>query len=225
MGMTPTGLIALGGRALTEVPVEPDGPEARQWLSDELAGPEYLSAQPTWFDLLAASIRDWFASLDFSGSGGPPGLGILIVVVAVAIALLIAFLVFGVPRINRKSSVTGTLFGDDDDRNSAAIRRAAEQAAGRDDFTTAIAEMFRAIARGLSERTILTVTPGTTAHDFGTRAGRAFVDDAGALADAATAFDEVRYLGRVGTRAQFEAISNLESKLRASKPDLQAVHA
>jgi hypothetical protein len=225
MGITSIGLGALSGLVPTEVPVEPDGPEARQWLSDELAKPEYLSAQPTWFDLLAASIRDWFSSLNFSGGGGPPGLGVLVVVVAIALALLIAFLVFGVPRLNRRSTVTGTLFGDDDDRNSSAIRRAAEQAAARDDFATAIAEMFRAIARGLSERTILTVTPGTTAHDFGTRAGRSFPGDAPALSDAAAAFDDVRYLGRDGTRAQFEALASLESRLRASKPELQAVSA
>jgi len=223
--MTPAGLVALGGLIRADVPVEPDGPEARQWLSDELAKPEYLSAQPTWFDLLAASIRDWFASLDFSGAGGPPGIGVLIVIVAIAIAITIAFLVFGVPRINRRSTVTGLLFGDEDDRTSSTIRLAAEHAAASNDFATAIAEMFRAIARGLSERTILMVTPGTTAHDFGTRAGHAFPNDASALTDAAAAFDDVRYLGREGTREQFEAIASLESRLRATKPDLLAVHA
>lgn len=216
---------AIGAVVPVEVPVDPDAPEARQWLSDELAKSEYQAAQPTWFDLLAASIRDWFLSLNFDSAGGPPQLGILIVVIAIALALVIVFLVFGVPRLNRKSRVSGSLFGDEDDRTAATIRRSAEHAASRGDYATAIAEMFRSIARGLAERTVLTVTPGTTAHDFGTRAGRAFVEHRDALTQAASAFDDVRYLGREGTQKDYLAIAALESALRASKPDLQAVHS
>ncbi|MGV8970192.1 MAG: DUF4129 domain-containing protein [Microbacteriaceae bacterium] len=214
---------ASGWRVSSEVPVDPDSPEARQWLADELAKPEYQAAQPSWFDLLAAAIRDWFLSLNFDGAGGPPQLGILLVSVAIIVAIVILFLVFGVPRLNRRSRVTGALFGDNDDRNSAAIRKSAEQAASRRDFAIAIAEMFRAIARGLAERTVLSVSPGTTAHDFGSRAGRAFPEHDEALAAAASSFDSVRYLGGLGSEEDYAAIAQLESRLRVSKPELAAV--
>ena len=56
-----------------EVPVDPDAPEARDWLVRELANPEYEAARPTWFDLLAQRVVEWFESLRFTpGEGGFP---------------------------------------------------------------------------------------------------------------------------------------------------------
>jgi hypothetical protein len=205
------------------VPVDPDAEEARRWLIEELAKPDYRAAQPTWFDRLAAAVRDWFESLSFGSVDGPPGLGALLVVLAVLAALVVAFLVFGLPRFGRKSAVTGDLFGQHDDRDAAAIRRAAETAAAAGDFELAIAEMFRSTARGLAERTVVTTSPGTTAHDFAVRAATAFPDFAEALSAAATSFDGVRYLGRAGSPDEYAALAALERGLRAARPQLQAV--
>lgn len=219
-------IAALGGWAggvASGVPVDPDAEEARRWIVDELAKPEYREAQPTWFDLLAAAISDWLQSLTLGSAGGPPGIGLLIVILAAVAALVVAFLIFGLPRLTTRSRVAGGLFGDDDARDSATIRRAAEGAARSGDFALAIAEMFRCTARGLAERTVLTTSPGTTAHDFARRAAAAFPAFAGPLGDAADAFDEVRYLGRPGTLAQFEAMAGLERGLREARPVLEAV--
>jgi hypothetical protein len=227
------GVSALGGllsRSLaTGAPLDPDAEEARRLLLDELTGADYRAAQPTWFDLLAAAVRDWLASLTLGAGGGPPGVGTLVVVLIVAAALVVAYLVFGAPRLNRRSTVTGGLFGDDDRRDAAAIRTSAQLAAARGEHALAITEMFRAIARGLAERTVLTTTPGTTAHDFAVRAGRAFPASVAALATAASVFDDVRYLGGEGTSAQYEQVAELERALRAARPVLEpvagAVHA
>ena len=205
------------------VPVDPDADEARRLLLDELSKAEYREAQPTWFDRLATAIGDWLQSLTVGSAGGPPGIGQLIVILVVVVALVVAFLVFGLPRLATRSRVSGSLFGDDDARDAAAIRRAAESAAGRGDFALAITEMFRATARGLAERTVLSTTPGTTAHDFAQRAASAFPDFDDALRDAAVAFDEVRYLGRDGSGTQYEAIAALERGLREAKPVLETV--
>jgi len=205
------------------VPVDPDADEARRLLLDELSKPEYREAQPTWFDRLATAIGDWLQSLTVGSAGGPPGIGLLIVILLVVVALVVAFLIFGLPRLSTRSRVSGSLFGDDDARDAAAIRRAAESAAGRGDFALAITEMFRATARGLAERTVLSTTPGTTAHDFAQRAASAFPDFDDALRDAAVAFDEVRYLGRDGSATQYEAIAALERGLREARPVLETV--
>lgn len=205
------------------VPVDPDGPQGQQWLRDELAKPEYEAARPTWFDRLATTVYEWLGSLDVGGNGGPPGSGLVIILVIVAAVVLIAFLIFGLPRLNRRSRVTGTLFGDDDARTATSIRKAGEDAARTGDYATAIAEMFRAIARGLAERSVLSTTPGTTAHDFAQRAGRAFADHAIALDAAAIAFDAVRYQGGEGSPEQYEAVAALELALRSAKPALTAV--
>jgi len=208
---------------LSSVPVDPDGPQGQQWLRDELAKPEYEAAKPNWFDRLSAEFFEWLASLGGDGDGGPPGAGLLIILVIVAVVVLLAFLIFGLPRINRRSRITGTLFGDDDARTAAAMRNAAEDAARNSDYALAIAEMFRAIARGLAERTVLTTSPGTTAHDFAARAGTAFPEQAIALDVAAIAFDEVRYLDRPGSAEQYAAVAALETELRTAKAQLTAV--
>lgn len=209
---------------LLSVPVDPDRPEARRLLADELAKQEYQAAKPTWFDQLLGEFNRWINSLQFGGTDSPPAFGMLVVLGVVLALLLIAFLIFGLPRINRRSSVTGSLFGEDDARTAAQIRAAGEQAAERGDYTVAIAEMFRSIARGLAERGVLTTSPGTTAHDFATRAGTAFPPRRDELAASAVAFDDVRYLGGEGSRGQYDLVERLERALRAAKPEvLEAV--
>ena len=205
-----------------DVPVVPDAPEASEWLITELSKPVYQAAKPTLFDRIAQAISDWIASLRFGEVQGPPALGLALVIGVVVIGLVVAFLVFGVPRLNRRSGVAGPLFGDDDARDADALRRAARDAAGRGDYSAAVVEMFRSIARGLSERVIVTTSPGTTAHDFAGRSGLVFPDLAGDLRTAAVTFDAVRYLGREGTREQFEQVAQLEAQLRASRPLLEA---
>jgi hypothetical protein len=208
-----------------EVPVDPDPPEARDWLIDELAKPVYQAAQPTLFDRIAKAIADWLASLQFGDIQGPPALGFGVIIALVVVGLVVAFLIFGVPRLNRRSAVAGSLFGDDDDRTAVRMREDAEEAAARGDFSAAIAEMFRAIARGLAERTIVTTTPGTTARDFARRAGLVFPDLADSLVESAAAFDDVRYLGRDGTHERYRDMASLERSLRAARPALEAASA
>lgn len=201
-----------------DVPVDPDRPEARRLLAEELAKQEYQAAKPTWWDLLLGQFTDWINSLQFGGSEGPPAFGMLVLLIVVGVLLLIAFLIFGLPRLNRRSRVTGSLFGDDDARTAAQMRAAGEAAAARGDYTLAIAEMYRSIARGLAERTVLSTSPGTTAQDFARRAGLAFPGHADDLMQSAVAFDSVRYLGGEGTREQYELVERLERQLRAAKP-------
>ncbi len=201
-----------------DVPVDPAPPEARDWLIDELSGAQYQAAKPTLFDQIAKAVADWFDSLQFGDVEGPPVFGYGVLLALVVAGLIVAFLVYGVPRLNRRSSVTGELFGDDDARTAADMRRDAQAAASRGDFTTAIAELFRAIARDLAERTLVTVTPGTTARGFATRAAVLFPEFEAKLVTAAAAFDEVRYLGRAGSAESYRDVAELDEQLRAARP-------
>ncbi|HEX7835245.1 MAG TPA: DUF4129 domain-containing protein, partial [Pseudolysinimonas sp.] len=83
---------------------------------------------------------------------------------------------------------------------------------------TAVAELFRSIARGLAERTIVTTYPGTTARTFARQAAAVFPAEAEPLAAAALDFDGVRYLERTGTAEQWAAMVGLEKRLRAARP-------
>jgi hypothetical protein len=228
LGLAGHAGVLLGARAGAlpgAVPVDPSPPEAHDWIVEELSKPAYQAAQPTLYDRISKAISDWLSSLTLGDAQGPPGLGLGVVVVLVAAAIVVAILIFGLPRLNRRSAVAGSLFGDDDARDAAAMRRDAAAAAARGDHTTAVAEQFRAIARGLAERLLVTVTPGTTASGFAARAGDAFPAERAPLTAAAAVFDGVRYLGREGTADQYRDLVALDESLRAAKPRLEGVPA
>ncbi|WP_353988385.1 DUF4129 domain-containing protein [Ruicaihuangia caeni] len=199
---------------LTEAPLDPSADEAREWVLRELADPAYQAAQPTWWDRLSQAFWEWLTSLELGGGEGPPVLALAVIGGLIAIGLLVAFLVYGLPRLNKRSAATIELFGDDDTRDAAELRRAAQLAASAERWDEAIAESFRAIARGLVERTLVQVLPGTTATEFARRASAVFVDERDELAAAASAFDRVRYLGEPGTRETYERMTALDTRLR-----------
>ncbi|MBF4574411.1 DUF4129 domain-containing protein [Herbiconiux sp. VKM Ac-1786] len=213
--------------AVTDVPVEPGADEAREWMIGELSKPPYQAAQPTWFDLLSRAIGDWFSSLRVPDGSGLGGLIPLIGVVIVVVVLVVVFLVYGRPRLNRRSRAEiGGLFGTDDTRSAAELRASAARAAAAGDFTVAVEEAFRGLARGLTERTIVTTSPGTTAQDFSRRAGSSFPAALGELADGAALFDGVRYLDRSADRADYDRIVALDRRLQTERPvALEAVPA
>ena len=211
----------LGAIALVGIPVDPDAPDARRWLREELAKAPYQAARPTWFDRLSQAVLDWFGSLVAPSGAGFAGWVPLIVTIVVAAVLTSLFLIFGLPRLNRRSTLATELFGVNDLRSAADLRTAALVAASHRDWNLAGAEMFRALARGLFERTILITTPGTTAHGFAERAAGAFPRDRVRLAAAADVFDGLRYLGDAGTEEGFRAVAALESDLREATPVLR----
>jgi hypothetical protein len=203
--------------AVLAVPVEPNGDEGRSWLIDELAKPVYQAARPTWFDLVSRAFFDWLGDL-LNGAGEGSGLVALVLVVLVLAALVLgAFLVFGRPRRNRRSGASDAVFGENDARGADELRASAARAAADGDFTTGIQELFRALARGLADRTLIDLYPGMTAHGLARAAALAFPDQGRALAQSAADFDAVRYLGRTGTEDQYRSLAGLERSLREAR--------
>ena len=203
-----------------DVPVNPDSAEAQRWIIQELSKPEYRAAQPTWFDRASKAFWDWLQSLKIDGGPGAQGPILIVALIVVIAALVAAFFIFGAPRLNRRSAGDSALFGDDDVRDAAAMRQSADEAADRSDWVLAIEEIFRSIARGLAERTLVTVSPGVTARDFAVRAGTVLPAFSERLSAAASAFDDVRYLSREGTEAAYRSAMALESDLRRARPAL-----
>ncbi|WP_430646012.1 DUF4129 domain-containing protein [Agromyces sp. GXS1127] len=206
-------------------PLDPDAPEARRWVVDELAKPEYRAAEPTLFDLAAQAVRDWIASLFSGASGLPMPTLALIAVLVVAGLVALGLLVFGLPRLRRRAPAAVPLFDDGDLRDAATLRRAAERAAASGDWTLAVEERFRALVRALVERELVRVHPGTTAHGMARAASDAFPASAVALEHAADAFDGVRYLGRTGDAGTYAAVAALDAELEAARPPADAAAA
>jgi len=215
--VTPVLLVA---RALAPVlaPVEPDAEEARDRLARELADPAYRAAEPSWFDRLVADVLEWLGDLFDSGPGAPPQVLLVVVVLLVVGLLVAAYFIYGAPRANRRSRAAEPLFGDDDARDAAALRAAARTAADAGDHALAVQEMFRAIARSLSERAVLTASPGTTATGFAGRAADYFPDRRDELRAAAEAFDDVRYLGGEGSEPAWRRVAELDRDISAARP-------
>jgi hypothetical protein len=205
------------------VPVDPDAPTAQRWLARELSGSPYQQAKPGPIEDLVDRALDWLQNLVLprpQPGGGLPDLSGLVpalLVVGVLLLLVIAFLVFGVPRLNRRSRNRRELF-DDDERDADTLRRDARRSAADGDYTTAVVALFRALARRLDERAVVPSFPGTTARGFARRAGDAFPDAAERLASCADDFDAVRYLDLPGTAEQWERIRALEAELHGARP-------
>lgn len=92
---------------------------------------------------------------------------------------------------------------------------AAEQAAQRRDFGTAVRERFRAVTRGLEQRGLLEVrrarTARATAHDATTVLGeRGELADPTELPSAAHSFDEIVYGGRPATEAEYRHLERVD---------------
>lgn len=203
-----------------EVPVEPDAPDARERLLDELSDPAYAESQPSWFDLLSQAVLDWLSSLRLAEGDGVPALALLIGGLLLAAAIAAAILIYGVPRWRARSGVGVELLGDRDRRTARQLRRDAERWAAAGDWARAIADRYRAVARALDERTLVPALPGTTAHGFARAAGRVFPAEAAALEAAADRFDGVRYLDRPGTADDYALVRALDDRLEAAPAPL-----
>ncbi len=208
------------GSSVLEVPVEPDAPDARERLLDELSDPAYAESQPSWFDLLSQAVLDWLSSLRLADGDGVPALALLIGGLLLAAAIAAAILIYGVPRWRARSGVGVELLGDRDRRTARQLRRDAERWAAAGDWARAIADRYRAVARALDERTLVAALPGTTAHGFARAAGRVFPAEAAALEAAADRFDGVRYLDRPGTADDYALVRALDDRLEAAPAPL-----
>lgn len=199
-------------------PLSPSADEARRLLERELAKSEYQASKPGLLDRAAQAILDWFSSIRFGTLTGTPAIVIVVLLVLVAAALVVIFAVYGLPRLHRRSRDAPSLFGDDDVRTAGALRSSADRAAQSGDFTQAIVELYRAIARDLGERGVITTSPGTTAHDFGERAAALFPAHGRAIRRAAAVFDDVRYLDRPGSESAYRDLRDLDTTLEKAEP-------
>ncbi|GAA5039159.1 DUF4129 domain-containing protein [Microbacterium fluvii] len=212
------GLIAVSVALAT--PLVPDGDEARSWAEQELRDPVYATAEPTAFDRVARAVGEFFAAL-FSPqvpTGWGPALAVVAAVVVVVV-IAAAFVIWGVPRATvRARAATADLFGDAEQRTADQLRAAAAAAADAARWDEAIVLRFRALARSLDERGIVTTPPGATVHAFARAAARAFPAAGDELEAAASAFDDVRYLRRPGTAQLHALVARVDDRLARARP-------
>lgn len=197
-----------------DVPVEPDADEARRWVLEELAKPEY-STDPS----LLARFIEWLTGL-FDGAPvldlSTPWVALVIVAVVLLVAG-IAYRVAGPVRLSRRRASSAVVL-EDDTRSATELRAAADAAAATGDWATAVLERFRAVVRALEERALLDPRPGRTAWEAAQAAGERLPDVAGDLGRGAHLFDDVCY-GKVAVGPDADAfLRDLDARAAAARP-------
>jgi len=186
---------------LRDVPVVPDAETARDWAVRELADPVYHEG-PSLLERLIEWVLSLFDNAP-SGLGLPPALVGTLVVVAVGLVVAVAFVVAGPVRASRRAPASVVVLGDDA-RSADDLRAAADSAAARGDWSTAVLERFRAVVRSLEERALLDDRPGRTADEAAEAGASRLPARAGDLRRAARLFDDVCY-GEVAVDAAADA--------------------
>lgn len=206
-----------------EPPVLPDADEARRWAAEELAKPEYRSAEPGWVDELWRGFLDWLASLEGpSGVEGNVAAPLTGVVIAVLIA---AAIIVARPRLNARTKNAAEVFDDDTSVSAPDYRESAAAAADRGDWGTAVVHCFRALVRAAEDRNIMDVRPGRTADEVARELAGVFVPEARRLDRAARTFDRIRYGHGTAGRDDYDAMTALDASLQSLKPGASAYPA
>jgi Flp pilus assembly protein TadB len=151
----------------------------------------------------------------FHTTSGLPGGWWAVVTLAACAVIVTAVVRARIGPVARSARRAAELAAPGLARTASEHRAAGQRLAAAGDFAGAICECVRAIAAGLNERGVLAPRGGRTADELAAEAGRALPQYDAELRAAAQAFDEVRYGQRPGSRAGYERVANLETRIRA----------
>lgn len=196
-----------------EVPATPNAEEARRRAEEELAGPAY-HPEESLVSRLWRWIAEHFDPRDVVPQA-PAWLSVLVVVlILTALVVLLVMLLTRVSGARRSRIKDGLLF--EDERDALTLTRAADAAAERGDWVTAVVERFRAIIRSLDERGAIEDYPGMTAHEAAGLAAPSVGPLAEDLRQGADLFDAVRYGHVMSAPAQDAWMRSLADQIAAA---------
>jgi hypothetical protein len=196
-------------------PLDPSSAEAQQWVRDELANGRY-HAQPSWLQRFIAWLLDL---LNGPSTGSLPAWPIvLVVLVVLAVVALVILRTIRREPAARRGGRGASAAVDDVGLSAQDYRRRAQAALGRGAWDDALLDHYRALAASAVERTVLNELPGRTAHEVAVALGAVFPGEHDALAQAADAFDDVRYGHRPTSEARARATADLDARLLRTRP-------
>jgi hypothetical protein len=200
--------------------LDPTPPEARDWLTHELNGSDY---QEPWLRSALRWVVEHLLGL-LQGAGRGANTALSLVITALVALVVIALLVWVLPRVRRESGAARSdrAVLEDLAITARTYRTRAEQALRDGRYNDALLDGFRAIAKDMSDRTLLDDAPGRTAHEVSLVLAVPFPDHADRLARAADLFDSVRYGHRRATADQAGQVQHLDAALVRTRPVLAA---
>jgi Domain of unknown function (DUF4129) len=198
--------------------LDPTPAQARNWLNQELHGSRY---QDPWLDSVIRWIVDQLRRL-LDSVGRLAGLSLVITILVALV--VIAALVWALPRVRREPVVAASdaVVLEDLTITPRRYRDLAARALRDGRYGDAVLDGFRAIAKDMSDRTLLDDAPGRTAHEVALALAPPFPDHADRLARAADVFDSVRYGHRLANADQAGQVQHLDAELVTTRPVLAA---
>ncbi|MEO6144673.1 MAG: DUF4129 domain-containing protein [Dermatophilaceae bacterium] len=196
--------------------LDPTPAEGRDWLEQELHRSDY---QSPWLESAIRWILDQLRGL-LDGANRLANGGLSAVITALVALIVIALLVWVLPRVRREPALarTGGAVLEDVTITARTYRDLAAVALRDGRFDDAVLDGFRAIAKDMSDRTLLDDAPGRTAHEVSMALALTFPGHADRLAHAADVFDTVRYGHHGATAAQAGEIQHLDAELVKARP-------
>ena len=200
--------------------IDPSGPQARQWVLEELGKDDYHDGRSI-FERIMRWLGEQFARLqpqqpDNPDIGVPP---IVVALIALVIVGVLGWLLTKLRAERRTAAETEAVLGDSTltstqfrDRGAAALRE------GR--YAEAVVHYTRAMARESADRTLLTDAPSLTAHEIGQQLTVVFPEHAAPVARSMDLFDAVRYGRYAASRVDAEAVRDTADALVDTKPRL-----
>jgi Domain of unknown function (DUF4129) len=197
--------------------LDPTPAEARDWLDRELQGADY---RESWLD----SALRWIVDHLLSGEGLGVSTAVSLVTTVLVALVVIALLAWVLPKVRRESRAAhsdGAVL-EDLTISARTYRDRTAQALRDGRYDDAVLDGFRAIAKDMSDRTLLNDAPGSTAHEASVALAPCFPDHADRLAQAADLFDAVRYGHRRASADQAGQVQRLDAELVTTRPVLAA---
>ncbi|WP_116947310.1 DUF4129 domain-containing protein [Jiangella endophytica] len=207
------------------IPVDLGRDEARDLARQELSQPSYERDTPVF-----ARVLRWIADqvdrvLDAATGTLSSRLG-LAIIAAVAVGFAAFVILRAGPLARRVAGRPGAVLPGRP-RSATEYRAAADDAAARGDWTTAVVERFRAVVAGLEERGVLDPRAGRTA-DEAAREATAVLGDlerpAGGMQTGARLFDGVRYGGVAATEDDDRLLRDLDRAVALARPRSRPRH-
>lgn len=198
--------------------LDPTPAEGRDWLEQELHRSDY---QSPWLESAIRWVVEHLRAF-LDGASNLANGGLSPFVTAMVALIVFALLVWVLPRVRREPVVArmGGAVLEDLTITAHTYRDMAAEALRDGRFDDAVLDGFRAVAKDMSDRTLLDDAPGRTAHEVSMALALPFPGHAGRLARAADVFDTVRYGHRRATAGQASEIQHLDAELVKARPVL-----
>lgn len=197
---------------MADLPVPTLGADQVRRIADEvLARPEFLEAQPTWFQRAQRVVFDFIARVLEAMAGGGRGsiIGTLTIIAVVVVLLYLIVRYTRTVRVDpRLVDVTGTSLG----RSSADWAADAEACEAAGQWRDAVRCRYRELLAALAAAGLLSEVPGRTSGEYLSAFSDDVPDAAEAFAEATRRFEAAWYSHAATSAADVDAFRDAAAR-------------